>query len=389
MKIVSANIRPCLQRLRDPTWKFARATVPQLEGHVLVLTDEDGVEGMAYVHAIPAITTSGGGAATLQFVTPMLVGRRADDLAAIVEEIDKSLAFAWSVKAAVDMALHDLLTRRLGVPVHVLLGGKLRDSIEQSRILAIKSPGEMGAQAARLVTEGLRQLKLKLSGDTGLDVQRIASVRDAAGADVALTLDPNQSYNAKQMIGAFAPHGALRHRADRAAGACRRLGAGLRTADPHACRLRSRPTRARRRVHDVFRLVAERAVRRDQPEGHQARRPAPLPAGGAHLRGRQRRLPRRRRVRPGAAAGDEPAGGQRGPAAAVRLRAVRAPAPARRPVHRPRRSHDGPHAMLPHGARAAARRRSPRASRSPAGATRRRSGTAATPRNSSRWSIAA
>ena len=259
MKIVSANIRPCLQRLRDPTWKFARATVPQLEGHVLVLTDEDGVEGMAYVHAIPAITTSGGGAAaTLQFVTPMLVGRRADDLAAIVEEIDKSLAFAWSVKAAVDMALHDLLTRRLGVPVHVLLGGKLRDSIEQSRILAIKSPGEMGAQAARLVTEGLRQLKLKLSGDTGLDVQRIASVRDAAGADVALTLDPNQSYSAKQMMGAFSKM----ERYDIAL-----IEQPVPAADWEGLALltKSLPIaieadESALTVHDVFRLVSERVV---------------------------------------------------------------------------------------------------------------------------------
>ena len=54
MQIIDAAIRPCTQRLRDSTWKFARATVPQLEGHLLVLTDELGNRGLGYVHAIPA-----------------------------------------------------------------------------------------------------------------------------------------------------------------------------------------------------------------------------------------------------------------------------------------------------------------------------------------------
>jgi len=120
-----------------------------------------------------------------------------------METVDVQLAFQPSVKAAVDMALHDLLARQLGVPIYVLLGGKLRDSVPQSRILPIKTPAEMAAIAARLAEEGYGQLKLKLAGDTSLDVQRIAAVRDAVGDAVVLTLDPNQSYHAKQMISAF------------------------------------------------------------------------------------------------------------------------------------------------------------------------------------------
>jgi L-alanine-DL-glutamate epimerase-like enolase superfamily enzyme len=205
MKIADVGFRPCIQRLRDPSWKFARASVPQLEGRVLVLTDDSGAQGLGYVHAIPAITTQGSGAeAALAFLAPRLLGRGADELAAIVDEIDATLAFQPSVKAGIDMALHDLLARRLGVPVHVLLGGKRRESMAQSRILAIKPPAAMAEQAALRVAEGFRHLKLKLSGDTALDIARIAAVRDAAGADVVLTLDPNQSYSAKQMLQAFA-----------------------------------------------------------------------------------------------------------------------------------------------------------------------------------------
>lgn len=259
MNIASAAVRPCTQGLKDPTWKFARATVPRLEGHVLVLTDDDGHQGLGYVHAIPAISTHGAGAAAaLELLAPRLVGRRVDELALIVEEFDAALAFQPTVKAGVDMALHDLLGRRLGAPVHTLLGGRMRERVAQSRILAIKSPQEMAAQAELLVAEGYRQLKLKLSGDTSIDVARIASVRDAAGPDVALTLDPNQSYTAKQMMSAFARM--ERHDIaliEQPVPAADWAGLALLTRSLPAA---IEADESAQTVHDVFRLVSERTV---------------------------------------------------------------------------------------------------------------------------------
>lgn len=205
MHIVSARLQPCSQALSDPGWKFARATVPRLDGWTVVLEDGNGVRGLGYAHAIPAITDTGDGVrAALEMLLPLLVGQAPAALRQIMAEVDARLAFANSAKAAIDMALHDLLARQLDVPLHVLLGGAMRTSVLQARILPIKAPADMAAHAASLVEQGYRQLKLKLSGDTALDVARVAEVRSAAGPDVRLTLDPNQSYGAKQMMGAFA-----------------------------------------------------------------------------------------------------------------------------------------------------------------------------------------
>ncbi|MDO9405090.1 MAG: enolase C-terminal domain-like protein [Polaromonas sp.] len=204
MKITSATQRPCTQAMRDPDWKFARASVTELQGHVLVLTDDEGHQGLGYVHAVPAISTHGAGAASaLELLAPTLVGRSLGETGAISEMIDAMLAFHPSVKAAVDMAMHDLLARRLGIAVHVLLGGRQRDAVTLSRIVPIKSPSDMAAQAEALVTQGYGQLKLKLSGETEVDVARVAAVRQAVGTGVRLTLDPNQSYGAKQMMHAY------------------------------------------------------------------------------------------------------------------------------------------------------------------------------------------
>jgi L-alanine-DL-glutamate epimerase-like enolase superfamily enzyme len=259
MRIVDVRVRPCVQPLRDASWKFARAKVPRLDGHVLELTDETGLQGLGYVHAIPAISTHGAGAAAaLELLTPLLLGRGADELAALVEEADATLAFQPSVKAGIDMALHDLLARRLGVPVHVLLGGKLRSEIPQARILAIKPPDEMAQQAALRVQEGFGQIKLKLSGDTELDVQRVAAVRAAVGPQVVLTLDPNQSYSAKQMMRAYARM--ERHDIaliEQPVPADDWAGLALLTRElPVAIEA----DESAQTVHDVFRLVSDRVV---------------------------------------------------------------------------------------------------------------------------------
>ncbi len=203
MPIVAAELRPCTQRQADPEWKFARATVPVLPGWVIALTDENGTTGLGYCHAVAAITTHGEGAeAALRFLQPMLVGREPEDLAAILDRIEVALAGNRSAKAAVDMALHDLVARRAGLPLSALMGGRWRERIPQSRILPIKAPAAMAKGAAELAAKGYRAIKVKLAGDAA-DAERVAEIRAAVGPGVTLTLDPNQTYSAKGFLAAW------------------------------------------------------------------------------------------------------------------------------------------------------------------------------------------
>jgi L-alanine-DL-glutamate epimerase-like enolase superfamily enzyme len=259
MKIISATLHPCAQALSDPSWKFARATVPGLDGWIVRLEDANGIVGLGYGHAIPAITDVGTGLeAALEFLLPVLVGQAPASVAQIMLEVDARLNFANSAKAAIDMALHDLLARQLGVPLHVLLGGALHTSVQQARIVPIKSPSAMAAHAATLAGQGYRQLKLKLSGEVALDVARVAEVRAAAGPGVIMTLDPNQSYGAKQMMAAF--KGMERHDIaliEQPVPAADWAGLKLLTSSlPVAIEA----DESALTVHDVLRLVSERVV---------------------------------------------------------------------------------------------------------------------------------
>jgi L-Ala-D/L-Glu epimerase / N-acetyl-D-glutamate racemase len=203
-KIRSFALKRCTQRQQDPNWTFARATVPEIPGWVVTLSDEDGHVGLGYAHAIAAITTHGEGAeSALKFLCPRLIGRDAQSINSIMDDVENALAGQPSVKAAIDMALHDLVARRLAVPLHALLGGAKRWALPQARIVPIKAPAEMAEHAVHLVAKGYRTLKLKLAGDAELDADRVRAVRQAVGAGPRITLDPNQSYSAKGIIAAF------------------------------------------------------------------------------------------------------------------------------------------------------------------------------------------
>jgi L-alanine-DL-glutamate epimerase-like enolase superfamily enzyme len=202
--IRTAELKPCIQRQSDPTWTFARGRVPELRGWTIVLTDDDGTVGLGYGHALPMVSTHGEGAkAAFDFLLPRLIGRDPFGIAAIMEDIENALAFQPSVKAGIDMALHDLAARRLNVPLDVLFGGRLRQTIPQARIVPLNAPSEMAAAAKALVAEGYRMVKVKLSGDIELDAARVAAVRAAVGAGPLISLDANQTYSAKGFLRLF------------------------------------------------------------------------------------------------------------------------------------------------------------------------------------------
>ena len=98
-------------------------------------------------------------------------------------------------RAAVDLALHDRLARRRGIPLCRLLELPEPPALPTSFTIAIAEPDEM----ARLAVEasGYPILKLKLGSDD--DAARLAAVR-AARPDATLRVDANAGWSAKEAV---------------------------------------------------------------------------------------------------------------------------------------------------------------------------------------------
>ncbi|MFG1950303.1 dipeptide epimerase [Micromonospora sp. NPDC048830] len=99
--------------------------------------------------------------------------------------------------AAFDAALHDLLGRRAGVPVHRLIGAPEPGAVATAYTIGLVSPMEAGATAGRLAAAGFRVLKVKAGDDH--DLARVAAVR-AAAPQVRLLLDPNGGWTPEQAL---------------------------------------------------------------------------------------------------------------------------------------------------------------------------------------------
>jgi len=98
-------------------------------------------------------------------------------------------------RCALDLALHDRLARRQGVPLYALLELPEPKPIATSFTIAIDTPEEMARMAARIAEYGI--IKIKLGSED--DIARLAAIR-AARPDVKLRIDANAGWTLEESL---------------------------------------------------------------------------------------------------------------------------------------------------------------------------------------------
>jgi muconate/chloromuconate cycloisomerase len=146
-----------------------------------------------------------------RYLAPWLLGCDASAVEALRIEMARRVQGNPFARAAVEMALWDLNGRALGVPVHRLLGGRVRDRVPLSWSIAGASPDEEVAEARELLGRGHRIFKVKTAArPLTEDVARVRRLREALGPDAVLRVDANQGWDrptALRAIRALEPFG--------------------------------------------------------------------------------------------------------------------------------------------------------------------------------------
>lgn len=198
MKIASLQVERFRLPLAAPL-ATAHGVLRARDGVLVSLRAADGTLGFGEAMPLPGFGLESLGEAerALDAIGRALAGRDAGDLDAALDAARDAATGARSARAAADFALHDLAARLRGVPVAALLAGAEPAAfVPANGFVSAATPREAAAQTHRLVAAGYDALKLKLGGDAALDVARVAAVRAAAGAGVALRLDANRAWTA-------------------------------------------------------------------------------------------------------------------------------------------------------------------------------------------------
>ena len=201
MKITRLEVWPVVMPLVEP-YTIAYETVATTTNVFLRIVTDESIVG--YGCAAPDEHVTGETAETVleafqSTVAPTICGEDPLRSAYVLERLRADLLKMPSTKAAVDMALFDILGKRCGLPVWKLLGG-YRDHIETSVTIGIVSEDETVRQARGWIEQGFRCLKIKGGHDVELDIVRMAKVREAVGPEVGLRFDANQGYSVEQAM---------------------------------------------------------------------------------------------------------------------------------------------------------------------------------------------
>src|SRR5437899_5517369 len=131
---------------------------------------------------------------------PLIAGQDPRDVEHLSAALGRALAGNPFTKAAVEMAMWDILGKAAGLPVYRLLGGPVREFVPTKWSISGLEPARAAEIAVWAVEQGFRTMKVKVGIDPEQDVARVRAVREAIGSEVRLGVDANGAWDVAAAI---------------------------------------------------------------------------------------------------------------------------------------------------------------------------------------------
>jgi len=176
---------------------------------IIKVTASDGTVGYGETFYMPFVD-----AALRQQLIPLVLGENPTALERIHRKIlgagfyhhRRAVNYA---SAGLEMALYDLIGKRVGLPLHALIGGLYRDRVEVMAFLPTQDPEQLVREGLAAVEDGFRTIKMKVGTDPALDAELVRRLREAVGPDIQIRADLNQALtvgSAKRLLRRLEPY---------------------------------------------------------------------------------------------------------------------------------------------------------------------------------------
>lgn len=204
MKIQSIEVLPLRLPLKAVVTLSRGISRTLDEGKRVILvkmTADDGTVGWGEAgpsRRWSAETTHSCQSSIQHYLAPALIGRDPFDIAGLHAAMNAELAPGLDpgqpvAKAALDLAAHDLICKKLGINLQSWLGAKGADRIELSWLVSAPDVEGTAKSVQAGLAEGYRAFKVKVGHEPLLDIERAKAVLELAKGGT-VWVDANQGY---------------------------------------------------------------------------------------------------------------------------------------------------------------------------------------------------
>ncbi len=182
---------------------MAGVEIRQADNVLVRIEADNGTIGWGEAASAPTMTgeTVESMMAAVAYLTPAVEGRAAEDIAGTLTAMSARMYGNNAAKAAIEMAIHDLVGRATGQPAYALLGGKQRSRMA---LLGVISNGELAGDlrdAEKKKAEGFQAFKIKVGIDKPLiDGERTRQVCRSLGPGLLISSDANQGWSTAEAL---------------------------------------------------------------------------------------------------------------------------------------------------------------------------------------------
>ncbi len=185
--------------------QMAGETVAHADNVLVRVESEDGVVGWGEAASAPTMTgeTVASMMAAVELMAPSLVTRSADDFAGATAAMDAQLFGNSGAKAAIEIALHDLVGRTTGRPLYALFGEKRRSRMPVLAVIGSEDVAADLQEAQARHAAGYRAFKIKVGlGPADADAARTVDICRALKqrGGCLVSADANQGFSVEEAL---------------------------------------------------------------------------------------------------------------------------------------------------------------------------------------------
>ncbi|MCG3189838.1 MAG: N-succinyl-L-Arg/Lys racemase [Burkholderiaceae bacterium] len=205
MKITRIELMPTSFPLRKP-FVMSGARITSIDSVVIKMHTDEGIVGVAETGDTSPWYIGDSQDSVIEVIRKVigpqiLLGEDPSRIEWIVGRMDAGVRHNYQAKALVDFALHDIVGKRLGVPVYQLLGGLSQEKIPLMKVLGAGDTPALIDEARQALAAGFKSIKLKGAAQPlQHDIAMVRDVREALGPDVRIIVDANAGWHYIQAL---------------------------------------------------------------------------------------------------------------------------------------------------------------------------------------------